>query len=1723
MTKEAVEITAPAADHEILAPRIANLRGRLLDLTGRNKLLSLRHTERSRGYVRIIDELPDVLFERLSKNGTMTFQALPPIEDEPPDEKTAPFKEALAEARLTDEAYLAAIENLDPEKANTDEEEQIERDLKDRVRADIGLPPRPRDKTTQSLVNHARTCGLNPDYDLPHQDPDIEKIGWNDKSIQTLLLDEMLDRKMRGVVDLTRSAVQESGINTLFAAFGFLEWRENDSAETPRFAPLILLPVEIKRTLRGHKYVFDVRGADDDPVINRTLQTALRQMHGLDLPELGPNEYPESYFRKLDEILEAKPKWKVRRWITFGVFPFSRMAMYYDLAPERWPGDLGIAEQRAIQDLVYGKESEGGDTYFADEYDVDKPEVEQLAPLLITEADSSQHSAVVDVMKGNDLAVKGPPGTGKSQTIANIIANALAAGKTVLFVAEKMAALEVVARRLEKFELGRYVLELHSHKARRADILKSFERRLQSNRPAIPSNFEADLRELKSLRTKLSKYTLVLNAPYGESSKTIQQMLWAEQRSRDEHGKLPASLHTYRIENPDRIAPHELIFRTEILERVDAAASEIEKSFTAVTNHPWRGVGRFCATPIEEHQVVEAFAALREQTKTLLHALERMRDEFGIMPDRRVSSIQEFISKAEGIPDFDSCPDLELAGRLADPEALARAEEFRSLSQEALDALGEFSDTFQDPFSIDSERIRRATSAWRMSRANERTPETLIDRARNDNLQSDALENLASELTRLAEIVHAEQDLSPAAIQAFCDLIEFVARHDRSTFVLRHASILDDRASAVLRDAQTRAEAITATRKSLDDRFFIDDDLLARDLRNHARELRGAGMFSIFSSSVKSAKRAWQRLSREPRKVKTHMKASELDEIADFLETRADFLSDEAIQTTAGPDWRGLKTDFAALLRVCSMVTEGRSHFSRPDSLHSLARKLICEGDMVVIDAAIGFASDPAFSRIKKALDHLSPEDRRPLSEVISERRAKSKNIDQLARTAIEAGFRPDGSIDIEESSLDILADAGSRIKDLADDDFASHTFGSLFKGAFTDFSTLSACADYARAVVALDLPEDLEERVFSSPDAVRETKEWASEIERAFAAWDDAGTSAARESQLDADQFCGESFENTDLRHFMDRLKEAIEAKGALASWGAYIRARAEASRAGIDFLCEAFIEENRSLSGLPAAYERLYTASCTQHIYGIHTPELADFSGTSHQQNRRRFQDLDRKILKLNRAIVSAAAYDRAVPAGIGSGLKSEYTNLALLRNEIGKKARHIPIRELVRRAGQAMQGLKPCFMMSPNSVAQYIPPATLKFDLVIIDEASQMRPEEALGAIARANQAVIVGDEQQLPPTSFFMREQFDDSDEIDIDETVQEESILDLALSCFRPARDLRWHYRSRHESLIAFSNMQFYDERLQLFPSPMAMRDDFGVQARYIAGAVYKSGLNRKEADAVINAVAGFMHTHPNRSLGVATMNHKQREYILEEIDRLATVDDAIARYIARWESELEDFFVKNLENVQGDERDVIFVSTVYGPETEGGKVHQRFGPINSAVGHRRLNVLFTRARENLVLFTSLHANDIKADENSSRGLRALRAYLEYVETGRLASGEETGREPDSDFEIFVKERLEAIGCEVVPQVGVQGYFVDLGVKHPRYPYGFLLGIECDGATYHSARSARDRDRLRQEVLENLDWNIYRIWSTDWFRDPNGEFARLKSYINHLLEKKCGKT
>jgi hypothetical protein len=349
------------------------------------------------------------------------------------------------------------------------------------------------------------------------------------------------------------------------------------------------------------------------------------------------------------------------------------------------------------------------------------------------------------------------------------------------------------------------------------------------------------------------------------------------------------------------------------------------------------------------------------------------------------------------------------------------------------------------------------------------------------------------------------------------------------------------------------------------------------------------------------------------------------------------------------------------------------------------------------------------------------------------------------------------------------------------------------------------------------------------------------------------------------------------------------------------------------------------------------------------------------------------------------------------------------------------------------------------------------------------------------------------------------------------TTETESILDVCSSHFHPPRALRWHYRSQHHSLIAFSNLNFYRGNLIIFPSPYGQNSKLGVRATYLADAVYDNQTNVKEARRVVDAVVEHIISRGDESLGVVTLNIKQRDLIDELLtERLRSMPEAAA-FREKWSAEGQSLFVKNLENVQGDERDAIIVSTTYGKPPGSKAVRQNFGPISRQDGWRRLNVLFTRAKRSVAIYTSLRPEDIVADNTTPEGTKALRNYLEYARTGILVVSEDTGAEPDSDFEVSVIDVLRNRGYEVTPQLGVAGYKIDIAVKHPDAPGTYLAAIECDGATYHSALSVRDRDRIRQEILESLGWRgrIWRIWSTDWFRTPRQETEKMLSFLDDL--------
>jgi len=430
-----------------------------------------------------------------------------------------------------------------------------------------------------------------------------------------------------------------------------------------------------------------------------------------------------------------------------------------------------------------------------------------------------------------------------------------------------------------------------------------------------------------------------------------------------------------------------------------------------------------------------------------------------------------------------------------------------------------------------------------------------------------------------------------------------------------------------------------------------------------------------------------------------------------------------------------------------------------------------------------------------------------------------------------------------------------------------------------------------------------------------------------------------------------------------------------------------------------------------------------------------------------------------------------------------------------------------------------------MSPLSVSHFLEFSSIHFDTVIFDEASQIFPEDSIGSIMRANQVVIVGDDKQLPPTNFF-KARNDEDTENDEDNTYQMEtleSILDEAVASGVPSKSLLWHYRSREESLIAFSNYHFYNNRLITFPSNFHDKKELGVSFEYVEDGWYDRGKSKKnqiEAERLCKKIFDFARQYPNKSLGVITFNIYQREAIIEQLEWMRKQDLSLEAFFA--ENRHEPFFVKNLENVQGDERDVIMFSVGYA-KNRAGKMYQNFGPINQSGGERRLNVAVTRARERIIVFSSITHEDIRADKEN--GVYILREYLRYAKAnGNSKSFTESidissTVQFDSFFEEDVYKALIQKGYLVDTQVGASGYRIDLAVRNPDREGSYLLAIECDGASFHSSLTARDRDRLRQSVLENLGWKFMRIWSKDWFTEPD---KVLKKIIERIEAEKNSK-
>jgi very-short-patch-repair endonuclease len=1502
-------------DRKIIEQRLERLRNKLLDLSTANRMLNFRHPKVS--CLRIVDELPEQIFDLLMDGGAFTFEPVP----EPTTRELEAFY-----AQRPDQGVRATAS------------------------AQVSRP---------DVASWARHLGIEVRYDLPPETDNFERPErHSDKKIQTLHYPDELDPRLRKIRSAARTAIEESGANMLYLAFGFLEWRDPHSSKAYQ-APLILLPVELDReTARGGQIRTRVRWTGEELQPNLSLHKKLEELN-IELPLLEDEQALEAYLTKVARAVRQKSDWMVRRYVTLGLFEFGKILVYLDLNPDRWPAFAPVADNPLVKEILGGPDDPEAPDESREAWDGESPpsaeeaKARDLTLEVVDRADSSQCEALEIALSGRNLVVQGPPGTGKSQTITNLVAAALARGKTVLFVAEKLAALEVVRRRMRELGLGDFCLELHSHKTRKTEVLEDIASRIQAGaRIRPPREYDGALTRLAERRQKLSAYIdIVGKAAAGFSNLTINDALMkAGQARRKLGGKVSAVEGLKEVFSPpDPLTWSAFIEAKNRLDHLADAIKTLDLDGSAFS-HPWAGVSSAQVFPQDSSQI----AQLAENWSDKIDALI----EVSADPRLKPLSLFELATAPNG---------LKLLGS----------------HREALISADRVAATMEGLLGIE---LRRTTEGARAMRAM----------------------------------------IAGAATAPLTDL------------TLRSPALLGAGAIEILRNHKSQLEALKNGRSELTS-VFREAAFRAQvdDLEEWSAALAQKGLFAKFGRRWRQALLGVNALLR-PGSIndKSGAKSHHLSRLREHLLGLRSAQSNFAAGNLLGSNYASLNFDMDGYIRIAEWATKVRA---------------------TVPDKYVG------------ALLNATPEN---LASVTS--------------------YRLDG-IESHLESLDAIG--------------ASDTTASFWAAGVEKFIT----TQLAPSALSGTKDEDWR-RLVELVDLSAKAAQEAIGFEQKF----------IERTGLDIDRWFGAGG-RPHHEGVSARARLAAAHVKQLAAWLEFDRAFKGAE---VEFeypIAIAAAEGAIATDTLQLTFDFLVFDAIARDAFATN-PSLLKMSGKSLDNLREEYAALDSEVMELRRAHIAATLLTRRPPEGRSSGRKADLTEMALVRAELSKQKRHVPIRQLVNRAGRALQAIKPCFMMGPLSVAQYIAPGTLKFDLVIMDEASQMRPEDAIGALARGGQAVIVGDTKQLPPTSFFERiaDTMADADDEELTLAEDSKSILELSEKLFT-SRMLKWHYRSRHESLIAFSNRNFYKSNLIVFPSPSGQGERLGIGWHFLDQGVTTSGVNPVEAHAVARAAAHALLNDRRRTVGVVAMNVKQAQRISDELAALAKDDAALAKILNDAENSTrgEPFFVKNLENVQGDERDVIIISMTYGPKTPGGPTPQNFGPINRETGWRRLNVLFTRAKERMEVFSSMTARDVVLKEGEDSSPRALKLFLDYAETGRL--GEEprpSGRDPENDFEDAIIEGLQELNFETVPQVGVANFFLDIGVRDPNAPHEFIAAVECDGASYHSSPSARDRDRLRQEILENLGWNIIRIWSTDWFRDPTGELARVSNELRHLIAAKA---
>ena len=1292
----------------------------------------------------------------------------------------------------------------------------------------------------QDMVNSPRDNKIYESVNKESLWNTLIKSEFQNHRIRTYLDEATLGGVVSNLYRSAKTSMEENGANTLYLALGFLKWFESEISEKPRYAPLVLVPVDIIRKSAQRGYVFRLR--DEEPQFNVTLLEMLRVNFGMTVTGLDPLPADQQgidikmVFHIVRQMIMDKPRWDVEELAFMGIFSFTQFIMWNDIRNRV----EDLKRNKVVSSLISGQMEWQSDITFPspDMLDDTVKPAELAVPI---SADSSQLAAVYAAGQGHSFVLHGPPGTGKSQTITNIIANALYQGKSVLFVAEKMAALTVVEKRLSAIGLGDFCLELHSNKARKKDVLNQLEKTLNVGKIKPPQNYLEEADAVFALRQELNSVVRELHQQRAFGFSVYEAISRAEQ-----YDHYPDCI-VFTNEQINALTPAQYARWEDLTNMLSAAGL----SCGGVYNHP-----------------------LREYRNS--HYSQNEKNDI----DAKLGTYRGYLSDLK-----EAAKQIGVALRLGDIKTYA---------------------------------------------------------------QYQVLSAICASLATAMRI--------PAAVMTYQELPLYEEK-------ILEICVLGRRRDAI------KEELCSA----------FSEQLLSFDAETALLQWNQAKASWLLPKMLGEAK-----IAKALRLYALNKKAYEKAETPKFLGLICEYHKNENAVKDAAALLNGLfgilfnngSCDWSLIENTTTLAVNLQK------SIHEITADEGCE------NAAIQL-----------------------LSEALAQKHERFIGDNKPAWTAF---------FDLMEKTLELEAPLSEQ-----------------FKNPFKQWH---------------DEPDWI-------PAMTEKTDRWRSNL------------NGLRD-------YCG------------------------------YLQVKSELDGEGLQNIYTALENGSVKESELRGAFISSISRSCAMQVID-NTPSLSFFRGNLFTQKIEKFKEINQRYEMLTKQEL-AARLSAQIPV-LSTGVSGS-SEIGILQRAIKSGGRMMPVRKLFESIPNLLRKLCPCMLMSPISVAQYLDPKYPAFDLVVFDEASQLPTSEAVGAIARGNELIVVGDPKQLPPTSFFA------SNHIDEDNYEKEdlESVLDDCLALSMPQEHLLWHYRSRHESLIAFSNRKYYDNKLYTFPSPNDMVSQvrlIPVEGFYDRG---KTKQNKAEAEAIVCEILRRLSDPvlKNRSIGVVTFSSVQQNLISDmleaEFSKRPDLDE-----IAH--SAEEPIFIKNLENVQGDERDVILFSVGYGPD-EQERVALNFGPLNREGGWRRLNVAVSRARHEMLIFSVLKPEQIDLNRTRSDGLAGLKAFLEFASRGVSALPDSDSKKKSAQGLVeTIAEKIRELGYTVHTNIGCSGYHVDIGVLHPDNPNTYLLGILCDSENYHAGGTALNRNNTQEAVLHGLGWTISRIWMLDWWDNAEKELERIKADIDSAME------